>query len=146
GSMVASRRRIRRRLLLMPAYDQSCNICGNEFEIIVLSFTADRPCPECGSLDTDQLVSLPHFRTRQRQFEMKRGAAHNPFQDLTLQHVRDEHGKPVKVNSERELHAAEKKYGFVHNASWGMEKEPPQHEKWGGDITHGYKRKWNHDP
>jgi hypothetical protein len=81
-----------------------------------------------------------------RKFEIKRGAAQNPFENLTLQHIRGEDGKPIKVNSERELRAAEKRYGFVHNASWGMEKEPPQHEKWGGDIRHGYRRKFNRDP
>jgi len=130
----------------MPCYDQFCRDCGVTYEAIVLSFTAPRPCPECGSDDTEQLVSLPHFRTRARSFEIKRGAAHNPYANLTLQHVRGEDGKPITVNSERELHAAEKKHGFIHAASWGIEKEPPQHEKWAGDITHNYERKWARDP
>jgi putative FmdB family regulatory protein len=130
----------------MPCYDERCRDCGCTFEAIVLSFTAPRPCPECGSEDTEQLVSVPHFRTRARGFEIKRGQAHNPYQNLTLQHIRGEDGKPITVNSERELHAAERKYGFVHAASWGLEKEPPQHEKWAGDITYGYKKKFNLDP
>jgi len=130
----------------MPCYDERCRDCGITFEAIVLSFSAPRPCPECGSEDTEQLISVPHFRIRARSFEMKRGQSHNPYDGLTLQHVRGEDGKPITVNSERELHAAENRYGFVHNASWGMEKEPPQHEKWGGDLTHGYKKKFNRDP
>ena len=130
----------------MPCYDQRCRDCGITFEAIVLSFSAPRPCPECESSDTEQLISMPHFRVRARSFEMKRGRCHDPYQDLTLQHVRDEHGKPIKVNSEAELHAAEKRYGFVHNASWGTEKDPPQHEPWAGKIDHKYRRKWNRDP
>jgi len=130
----------------MPCYDQICERCNLTFEAIVLSFTAPRPCPKCGSLDTEQLVSVPNFRIGARKFEIKRGPSHDPYDNLTLQHVRGEDGKPIVVNSERELHAAEKKYNFVHAASWGMEKEPPQHEKWGGDVTHGYKKKFNRDP
>ena len=130
----------------MPCYDEQCRECGSTFEIVVLSFTAPRPCPECGSEDTEQLVSLPHFRTAARRFEIKKGACQNPFENLTLQHIRGEDGKPIKVNSERELRAAEKRYGFQHAASWGMEKEPPQHEKGAGDIARNYKWKFNRDP
>ena len=130
----------------MPCYDQQCRDCGSTFEAIVLSFSAPRPCPECGSDDTEQLVSVPNFRIGKRKFEIKRGPSHNPYENLVLQHVRDEQGKPIKVNSEAELHAAEKRHGFIHNASWGMEKEPPQHEKWAGRIDHNYTRKWNRDP
>lgn len=130
----------------MPCYDERCRDCGFTFEAIVLSFSAPRPCPECGSEDTEQLVSVPNFRIAKRKFEMKRGPSHNPYDGLVLQHVRDEQGKPIRVNSEAELHAAEKRHGFIHNASWGMEKEPPQHEKWAGQIDHNYVRKWQRDP
>ena len=130
----------------MPCYDQRCSDCGITFEAIVLSFSAARPCPECGSEDTEQLISLPHFRTAARKHEIKRGAAHNPYAGLTLQHIRGEDGKPITVNSERELHEAEKRHGFIHNASWGMEKEPPQHEPHAGDLTHAYRKKFNRDP
>lgn len=130
----------------MPCYDERCRDCGTTFEAIVLSFTAPRPCPECGSDDTEQLVSVPNFRMAARRFEIQRGRAQNPFENLTLQHIRGEDGKPIKVNSERELRAAENKYGFVHAASWGLEKTPPQHEPWAGDITHGYKKKFQRDP
>lgn len=130
----------------MPVYEQSCNGCGAEFEIITGSYSAPRPCPQCLSLDTDQLVSTPNFRVSQRKHEIKRGPSHNPYENLMLQHVRGEDGKPITVNSEKELHAAEKKYNFIHNASWGMEAEPPQHEKWAGNVAHTYKRKWAKDP
>jgi putative FmdB family regulatory protein len=130
----------------VPCYDERCRDCGSTFEIVVLSFTAPRPCPECGSEDTEQLISVPHFQMAPRKFEIKRGQAQNPFADLTLQHIRGEDGRPIKVNSERELRAAEKRYGFTHAASWGLEKEPPQHEPWAGDIAHNYRRKFNRDP
>ena len=86
----------------MPVYDQRCEDCGREFEIIVLGYDAPRPCPECGSLDTEQLVSVPNFRIAARKFDIKRGAAHNPYQNLVLQHVRGSDGKPITVNSEAE--------------------------------------------
>src|ERR1700685_1669200 len=130
----------------MPCYDQRCTECDTIFEAIVLSFTAPRPCPECGSLATDQLLSMPNFRIAARKFEVKRGACQNPYENLTLQHIRGDDGKPIKVNSERELRAAEKKFGFIHNASWGMEKEPPQHEKDAGNIARDYKWKFAKDP
>jgi len=130
----------------VPCYDERCRDCGSTFEIVVLSFTAPRPCPECGSEDTEQLISVPHFQTAPRRFEIKRGQAQNPFENLTLQHIRGHDGKPIKVNSERELRKAEKEFGFVHAASWGLEKEPPQHEKDAGNIARNYKWKWAKDP
>jgi putative FmdB family regulatory protein len=130
----------------MPCYDERCRDCGFTFEAIVLSFSAPRPCPECGSEDTEQLVSVPNFRIGKRRFEIKRGPCHDPYANLTLQHIRGEDGKPITVNSEFELHQKEKELGFIHNASWGMEKEPPQHEKNAGDITGDYKWKWAKDP
>ena len=133
-------------MLTVPVYDEQCLECGITFEIIVLGFDAPRPCPRCESLHTEQLVSLPNFRMGKREFQMKRGASHNPYENLTLQHIRGEDGKPIKVNSEKELHAAEKRYGFIHNASWGTEKTPPQHEKDAGRIDRNYKRKFNRDP
>lgn len=130
----------------MPCYDMRCTDCNVTFEAIVLSFSAPRPCPECGSDDTEQLVSVPNFRISSRKFEVKRGRSQNPYENLTLQHIRGDDGKPITVNSERELHAAEKRYGFIHNASWGMESTPPQHEKTAGNIARDYVRKWNRDP
>lgn len=131
----------------MPIYDQVCESCGNVFEVLVLSVgdTSRRPCPRCSAPDTLQLISLCAFRMGEAKFDMKRGRCHNPYENLILEHVRDERGKPIHVNSEAELHAAEKRYNFVHNATWGTEAEPPKQEAWAGDIAHNYRRKWNHD-
>ena len=44
----------------------------------------------------------------------------NPFAtagELTLQHVHDSEGRPVRVTSLRELRQAESKFGFEHVAS-----------------------------
>lgn len=76
-------------------------------------------------------------------------AARNAFEDFTLEHVRDERGRKVKVNSIMELRAAEKRYGFalaVASDNDGKADAPPQNESWGGDITHDYERKFNRDP
>jgi hypothetical protein len=73
----------------------------------------------------------------------------NPFQDFTLQHVKDERGQKVKVNSLSELRAAEKRYNFalaVATDDGGTADKPPQHELHAGDITHGKPRIWNRDP
>jgi len=80
------------------------------------------------------------------RWQMKRGACHNPYENLVLDHIRDEQGKPVRVNSARELADAEKKYNFIHAASHGLEDEAPQHDAGAGDITRDYKRKWQKDP
>lgn len=104
------------------------------------------PCPRCGSRETEELISLCSFRMGKTQFSIKRGAGHNAFQNLTLQNVHDEFGKPVTVNSERELRSAEKRYGFIHSASWGLENKPPQHDEGAGKLVNNYQTKWNHDP
>ena len=130
----------------MALYAQICSACGHEFEIIRTRYEDPRPCPECHSLDTDQVITAAVFKFVARDYGIKRGPSHNPYQNLTLQHIRGEDGKPITVNSEAELHAAEKKYNFIHAASYGAEKEAPQHASWAGDITHGKPRIWNHDP
>ena len=76
-------------------------------------------------------------------------AARNVFEGFTLDHVKDENGKKIKVNSLKELRAAEKKYQFVLDCATndnGDVSKPPQHESWAGDLTHGYKKKWARDP
>jgi hypothetical protein len=50
------------------------------------------------------------------------------------------------VNSESELRAAEKKYRFVHAASWGMADAAPQHDADAGNIARDYRKKFNCDP
>jgi putative FmdB family regulatory protein len=129
----------------MPIFDQHCPQCGNVFEVIVLTSAGARPCPRCGCASTEQMISTCSFRLAPRKFEMKRGPSHNPYQDLTLNHVRDENGKPITVNSEAELRRMETKHNFIHAETWGL-KDAPQHESWAGDITHGKPRVWNRDP
>jgi hypothetical protein len=76
-------------------------------------------------------------------------AARNAFEGFTCEHVRNEHGQKVKVNSLAELRAAEKKYNFalaVATDDGGKADAPPQHLPWAGDISHGKPRVWNRDP
>lgn len=75
--------------------------------------------------------------------------AKNSFANFTLDHVRDEGGKKVTVNSIAELRAAEKRYNFalaVASDDGGDTSAPPQHEAWAGDIAHKYEKKFNLDP
>jgi hypothetical protein len=76
-------------------------------------------------------------------------AARNAFEGFTVEHVKDERGQKIKVNSLAELRAAEKKYNFalaVATDDGGKADVPPQHLPWAGDITHGKERIWNRDP
>ena len=73
--------------------------------------------------------------------------AANPWEGgFTLQHVKDEQGRNVVVNSTRELREAEKRYNFalaVMSDTDSSASNPPQHESWAGDIAHNYEKKWN---
>lgn len=129
--------------------------CAITFEALLIT-QEDRDsvcCPRCFSKQIEQLPTT--FSTRMAApspFDFKRGPCHNPFENLTLQHIHDEHGKPLRVNSRRELEAAEKKYGFVHALSHTLTKDqldtPPQHESWAGDLARAsnYEWKWARDP
>jgi hypothetical protein len=73
---------------------------------------------------------------------------------MTLEHTRflGEDGRPVDnkplvVNSLQELRAAEKRHNFALACMSDSDiSQPPQHDRGAGDITRGYKRKWNRDP
>lgn len=76
-------------------------------------------------------------------------AKQSRFSSFTLDHVRDEHGQKVTVNSLSELRAAEKRYNFalaVAADDGGAATTPPQHEPWAGDITYHHKKRFNRDP
>jgi hypothetical protein len=76
-------------------------------------------------------------------------AARNTFEGFTVMHVKGDDGKPIKVNSIKELRAAEKKYDFYLNCATdanGDTSEAPQHESWAGDLRHSYTKKWQRDP
>jgi putative FmdB family regulatory protein len=129
----------------MPIFEEKCLDCQLGFEAFVIPpySQQDVDCPRCHSRKVEQQISAPAFVISDKGHY--RGRCSNPYENLTLQHVRDEKGKPVRVNSLAELRVAEKRYGFVHafssqNAS--SLDDAPQHESWAGDIRHGYDWKW----
>ena len=69
--------------------------------------------------------------------------ATNPYGDLTLQHVHDENGKPLRVTSARQLREAETRYNFssvvANQDSKNFDTPPPSHQRHVGEF---YKRKF----
>ena len=129
----------------MPIYEHRCRSCGIKFEALVLSvrMLADVDCPRCRSKNIEWLPSSFSFRFKSSPLGPYRGDCSNPYENLTLQHVRDEHGKPITVHSKKELHEAERKFNFVHAVSSDDQIDlPPQNESWAGDVRHDYKWKW----
>jgi hypothetical protein len=134
----------------MPILVKLCRDCSLTFEALVLRKSDEDiiTCPRCSSADLDWVPTAPRLIQfpNTKKFDMKRGRAHNPYENLTLSHVKDEFGKPIRVNSERELHEAEKKYNFIHWASHVTSHEeletPPMNESWAGDTRHTYDWKW----
>ncbi len=129
--------------------------CGITFEALLITQEdhSNVCCPRCRSKQLEWQPATFSSRMADRSpLDFKRGACHNPFENLTLQHVRDEHNRPITVNSRKELEAAEKKYGFVHALSHALTEDqlatPPQHESWAGDIVRAsnYQWKWARDP
>ena len=47
----------------MPIYEFLCNKCKREFEELVLKEDEQVKCPDCGSGDTQKLMSACKFRT-----------------------------------------------------------------------------------
>jgi putative FmdB family regulatory protein len=61
----------------MPIYDYKCRACGQQFEELV-KLGQTPPCPECGGLDLEKLISLPAVstdKTRARTMSIARGKA-----------------------------------------------------------------------
>jgi putative FmdB family regulatory protein len=46
----------------MPIYEYVCGNCGNEFEKLVFSYSADVVCPDCSSTELERKVSLFGFK------------------------------------------------------------------------------------
>lgn len=48
----------------MPSYDLECKTCGKSFELTLHRFITDddKVCPECGSHDVEQILSVFEFR------------------------------------------------------------------------------------
>jgi len=112
-----------------------CSNCGTEVSFGTITFDADgtpsrqycRPCRPTQNLTP----------------------AKNAFENMTLYHVRDEHGQKVKVNSITELRAAEKKYNFalaVATDDGGSAAAPPQHESTAGMLARDRAPKFNRNP
>jgi hypothetical protein len=73
--------------------------------------------------------------------------AQNIWDNFTCQHMRDEKGKPIKVNSLKELREAEKRTNSVLAIMSDNDvSQPPQHEPDAGNIARKYKKKFNRDP
>lgn len=95
-------------------------------------------CEDCG-VTTSRYVTKFHSggsRTTCHTCEHPvKATCHNPFSDLTLEHVHDEQGRPLRVTSSRQLREAEKKYHFrsvvAHTDEANFDK-PPQQQK--GDL------------
>ncbi len=113
-------------------------------------------CSKCGHQDVRGVIVFTPAGTIEycrihvpRSVRSNPDVAKNPFENFTLDNVRDERGQKVTVNSIAELRAAEKRHNFalaVASDDGGRADKPPQHEPWAGDITHNYKRKWQRNP
>jgi len=67
----------------------------------------------------------------------------NPYGDLTIEHVHDEKGNPVRVTSSRQLAEAEKRYNFasvVRNFDQANIDRPPQQKVF--QVTDFYREKF----
>jgi putative FmdB family regulatory protein len=129
----------------MPLYEYKCRSCEIDFEALVLTISqlGQIDCPKCQSKEVELQVSTFAFKFRDNPLGPYRGDCSKPYNNLTLQHVRDEDGKPITVHSLKELRAAELKYGFVHAVTEDDAIDlPPQNETWAGDIRHDYRWKW----
>lgn len=116
-----------------------CKVCGNKVERAVTVFGERK-----GDVAVYCRLHVPRIYR-----ESTVDSAKNPFENFTLQHVRDENGNKVTVNSIKELRAAEKRYNFalaVASDDGGKADAPPQHESWAGNIAHKYEKKFNRDP
>lgn len=129
----------------MPCFEYKCQDCGIDFEALVLSLKqmTEVDCPRCQSKKIEWLPSPFSFKFSSPVLGSYRGSCSNPYENLKLDNVRDEHGKPVVVHSLKELREAEKKYNFVHAVSSDDQIDlPPQNESWAGDVRRDYKWKW----
>ena len=51
----------------MPIYEYRCRVCERKVEVLVRSGGARPACPECGSLLSDKLFSVPNLLISQSQ-------------------------------------------------------------------------------
>lgn len=81
-------------------------------------------CSNCGQSTTRYTSKLLDGKFRDTCYVCENprhnlfsGHGANMFSDLTLTHVTDERGQPVRVTSRRQLHEAETRYKFRHHAA-----------------------------
>jgi hypothetical protein len=94
-----------------------CEGCGAETNQYTMRFFSGRAHYEC------RVCSHPRHRASQ---------CVNPYENLVLEHVHDEFGKPVRVTSRRQLQQAEKRYNFRSVVGNYLEEnfdKPPQQRK-----------------
>jgi putative FmdB family regulatory protein len=136
----------------MPIYEQSCQRCNIQFEVLIIGPLGDRVivCPQCGGDKLERLISLCAFKMTSPIYGSYRGPCANTFENFTLHNApRDKNGKKIVVNSLKELRQKEKELHFsldIASEDRAEAKEAPQHEAHAGDITHGYQWNWAKDP
>lgn len=81
-----------------------CSACGHATTSYTLKFSGASPEATC------KICENPRH-------SLTAGHGESMFADLTIDHVTDEFGKPVRVTSRRQLHEAEKRYRFQHHAA-----------------------------
>jgi putative FmdB family regulatory protein len=62
----------------VPIYDYSCVTCDCRFEELVRSDAPAPPCPTCGAVETERLLSTfltPNMASGQRRFQRDAGTA-----------------------------------------------------------------------
>lgn len=93
-------------------------------------------CADCGTETSEYVTKLVmstgQFRSTCKICEhpVHSSECVNVFADLTLDHVHDEQGRPLRVTSVRQLREAEKKYHFrslvAHENEANFDKPPQQ--------------------
>jgi hypothetical protein len=91
---------------------------------------------KCGKCGTPQhKCRIVDYRTLEKigldcgcsAYDHSADNVNSPYLGLVLEHVRDEKGKPVRVDSLRQMSEVEKKYNVVHAVtSYGENYHPPE--------------------
>ena len=97
----------------MPLYEYHCRDCGIAFEALLYGQWREEnvDCPRCHSKHLERLPSTFSSAIRAPKHGYYRGPCSNPYENFTLQHVRDRDGKPLTVHSYAELKRKEKELG-----------------------------------
>jgi putative FmdB family regulatory protein len=74
----------------MPIYEYRCKGCGQVFEYLVLSSSADAKCPACDSVQLERLVSACAISSETSR-ETNLAAAHRKVAAGRQARLRDQH-------------------------------------------------------